>query len=248
MAGELGALGKAKQLVGVDYSTPAAPTQQAEGTEAVAQGALADSSQAVNLMAPMTGAANFNKALGLPAPAASVVSAVALSAAAQKLDDSGVFSMMEITQLVFQANKQGRKIQRQDMMSALDAQAKLTANVADNMRKAAGIRFAAAVASSVVSMVGSFGQIKQAANPAKADAIGRATGAVSGLITATGEFKATELEAQNKLLEAAISRQEKVYQEAASMMGDMRENLQIARDTIKALAESQAMGRIAGNF
>jgi hypothetical protein len=177
-----------------------------------------------------------------------VASAVSLSAASTRLGDSGIFSMLEVTQLVFQANKQGRKIQRQDMMSALDAQAKLTANVADNMRKAAGIRFAAAVTSSVISIVGSIGQIRTSGSEGVSRAIGQASQAVSGLVTAAGDFKATELDAQNKLLEAAISRQEKVYQEAASMMGDMRENLQIARDTIKALAESQAMGRIAGNF
>lgn len=248
MAGELGALGKAKQLVGVDYSTPATPTQKAEGTEAVGQGALADSAQAALLVASAGVTAMFSTPPGLPAPLASAATGAALVAANSKLGDSGIFSMLEVTQLVFQANRQGRQIQRQDMMNALDEQAKLTSTVADNMRKAASIRFNAAVISAAVSIAGSVAQIKYSGNQAKADAIGRATGAVSGLISAGLETQAVELEATNKLLEAAISRKEKSYQEASSILGDLKENLQIARDTIRALAESQAMGRIAGNF
>lgn len=229
--------------------TTQSPTTAEKTGKKTGMGALAHGPGGILPGAAMFALASPTGGLPEPVKAAAAVGTVGLAAAEAALGDSGTFSMLEVTHLVFKANKQTRQIHRNDMASSLEAQAELTQKVADNMRSAASARFTAAVVSSVVSAVGSVMSLKTAvASPAASEAYGRGFGAVSGLISATGELKASGLESDNKLLEAAIGRQEKTYQEAASLLGDARENLQVARDTIRALAESSAMGRIAGNF
>ena len=248
---------------------PGDGTQGAQGTSetggVTGSGALGDSSEAMALL----GAGNpFYVATpptgGLPDPKTAPVNGAALKGAIASMDSSGVFSMMEITALVLQSNKQSRQIMRNDMNAAMEAEDKMTEQVASNMKEIAWTRFTTAVISSAVSIAGSVMQFKTAAKTQKneltglmesapaaqnqAQAYGQVGQAVSGLITAGGELKASSKEAENKLLEAAISRQEKQYQEASSMLGDLRENFTIGRDTLRALNDSAVLGAVARNW
>lgn len=243
-----------------------------QGVE-VAAGALGQAgSLAMGALMPFSSPLGdvVGRTAGLPPPRGvsdgiSPPSVSGLALAAAKLDDSGTFSMLEITQLIYKTNKQARTVQRNDMVATLDAQAKLSENVAENMKSAAATRFTAAVVSSVVSMAGSiaavgtasakisaksdveFSHLSQIAST-KAQAYSGFSQSISGVISAGGEVKATEYESENKRLESAISRMEKVYQESNSMLGDLKENMQLARDTIRALSDAQMSTRIAGNF